>query len=324
MLVREERPQEVARDLAERLRQIAGPFDIERLLAEEVRIESVESYYRQSLLAYLMIHNRQGALHYALDDGGFAAQADIVRSVIEDIEAEDVLELASGTGFNASLLAATALTTRFCGVDLMPNHVRIARARARSRGLENLKFLRGDMHCLPLSSGSFDLAYAIEGFCHAVDLEAAISEAGRMLRPGGRFVVIDGFLSRPPASLTPDEQTAVSLFDKALAVSRTWTVGDFISAAERHHLRLIRLEDLSHRVVSDTARIARISRRFFRHRRLARAVHRALPRRLVANSVAGILGPLMTEIGYSYNAVVLERCRQATQVMSVGRGLSCS
>jgi ubiquinone/menaquinone biosynthesis C-methylase UbiE len=49
----------------------------------------------------------------------------------------------------------------------------------------------GSMTALPFPSGSFDCAYATESLEHAVDIESAVAEICRVVRPGGRIVIID-------------------------------------------------------------------------------------------------------------------------------------
>jgi ubiquinone/menaquinone biosynthesis C-methylase UbiE len=49
----------------------------------------------------------------------------------------------------------------------------------------------GSMTDLPFGSGSFDAAYATESLEHAVDIERAVAELCRIVRPGGRIVIID-------------------------------------------------------------------------------------------------------------------------------------
>lgn len=49
----------------------------------------------------------------------------------------------------------------------------------------------GSMTDLPFASGAFDAAYATESLEHAVDIEGAVSELCRIVRPGGRIVIID-------------------------------------------------------------------------------------------------------------------------------------
>ena len=60
-----------------------------------------------------------------------------------------------------------------------------------------MRVIQGDYEDTILPAGSFDGAYALESTCHwhGADKSALLSEAHRLLRPGGRLVVADGFLS---------------------------------------------------------------------------------------------------------------------------------
>jgi malonyl-CoA O-methyltransferase len=49
----------------------------------------------------------------------------------------------------------------------------------------------GSMTCLPFADASFDAAYATESLEHAVDIDAAVRELCRIVKPGGRIVIID-------------------------------------------------------------------------------------------------------------------------------------
>ncbi len=55
----------------------------------------------------------------------------------------------------------------------------------------SLERVAGSMTALPLATGSCDGAFATESLEHAVDIEAAVSELCRVVRPGGRIIVID-------------------------------------------------------------------------------------------------------------------------------------
>ena len=55
----------------------------------------------------------------------------------------------------------------------------------------NLHTCAGSMTVLPFASGSFDGVYATESLEHAVDIEAAVAEMCRVLKPGGRLIIID-------------------------------------------------------------------------------------------------------------------------------------
>jgi len=55
----------------------------------------------------------------------------------------------------------------------------------------NLSRVAGSMLQLPFASASFDAAYATESLEHAVDIDLAVAEMCRILKPGGRLVIID-------------------------------------------------------------------------------------------------------------------------------------
>jgi SAM-dependent methyltransferase len=63
----------------------------------------------------------------------------------------------------------------------------IEQARRRTPGI---KFLTGDMEALPFGDASFDIVTGFNSFQYAANISAAFNEARRVLKPGGRFVVM--------------------------------------------------------------------------------------------------------------------------------------
>lgn len=99
---------------------------------------------------------------------------------------ERVLDLATGTGDLA--LAAADRGARVAGLDLAPRMVRLARAKP---GAGRVRFLVGDMTALPLPPASVDVVTTGYGLRNVPDLDRALAEIGRVLRPGGRFLSLD-------------------------------------------------------------------------------------------------------------------------------------
>ena len=99
----------------------------------------------------------------------------------------DVLEIAIGTGRN---LPHYPPDIRLTAVELSPQMQEIARRRAAELGRE-LGLRLGDAQALDFPDESFDTVVCTFGLCTIPDEHKAVAEAYRVLRPGGRFVLIE-------------------------------------------------------------------------------------------------------------------------------------
>jgi SAM-dependent methyltransferase len=77
---------------------------------------------------------------------------------------------------------------RYVGIDLSPSMLRRIRRRIGKRGLRQVEVLRGDATEVPLPDGSADLFLSYWGLHCFDDPSAALVEAARVLKPGGRLV----------------------------------------------------------------------------------------------------------------------------------------
>lgn len=98
-----------------------------------------------------------------------------------------VLEVAVGTGRNLSCYPAGVELT---GVDLSPRMLEIARDRAAGLGIP-VTLLEGDAEALPFDDGAFDTVVCALGLCSIPDNRRAVAEMARVLRPGGRLLLLD-------------------------------------------------------------------------------------------------------------------------------------
>jgi ubiquinone/menaquinone biosynthesis C-methylase UbiE len=99
----------------------------------------------------------------------------------------EVLEVAVGTGLNfPDYPDAVTLT----GIDLSEDMLDIARTRASELG-RSVTLLQGNAHSLPFDDAAFDTVVCTFGLCAIPDLDTAIDEMHRVLRPGGRLVLVD-------------------------------------------------------------------------------------------------------------------------------------
>jgi len=109
----------------------------------------------------------------------------LARSALPLLEPGDVLDIASGDGVLAELLAPHA--DRYVCVDSSPRVV--AAARERLRRFRNVEVLEGDMHALPFTEPGFDLVVLMHALTYAEKPAQAVAEAARVLRPGGRLLL---------------------------------------------------------------------------------------------------------------------------------------
>lgn len=100
-----------------------------------------------------------------------------------------VADLGAGEGTLAQLLAARA--ERVIAVDLAENMVAVGSDLARQHGLQNLEFRAGDLESLPIQDAAVDLALFSQSLHHAQHPVRAVQEAHRILKPGGRVIVLD-------------------------------------------------------------------------------------------------------------------------------------
>lgn len=102
-----------------------------------------------------------------------------------------VIDLASGTGEPAiSLATRVGEQGHVTALDLSPELLAIAEQRARARGLNNLTVKQGDAHSLPFPAGHFDLATSRFGVMFFRDVEGALRELYRVLRPEARACLL--------------------------------------------------------------------------------------------------------------------------------------
>ncbi|MFZ3233775.1 MAG: methyltransferase domain-containing protein [Stellaceae bacterium] len=109
--------------------------------------------------------------------------------VLPPAGALDALDVGSGTGFLSLELAARG--HRVTGVDFAPSMIALAEHKAAERGLK-IRFEQGDAEQLPFARASFDLVISRHVLWTLPHPEAAIDEWLRVLRPGGRLVIVDG------------------------------------------------------------------------------------------------------------------------------------
>jgi ubiquinone/menaquinone biosynthesis C-methylase UbiE len=102
---------------------------------------------------------------------------------------ERVLELGCGGGYYAQQAAQfVGPTGRVCAIDISPDQV--AAAQARCAELAWVECREADIATLPFGDAEFDAVFAVQSLEYLSDLDAGLRQIHRMLRPGGRLIVV--------------------------------------------------------------------------------------------------------------------------------------
>ncbi len=173
----------LARDLVARLPEDEPILEADRrqaarVLAERARVAS-ESFRRQGADWDEM---------RALDLPAAAVEAALL-ALVPERDAGRLLDIGTGTGRVLELLAPRV--SQGLGVDASKAMLALARARLARAGIGHCAVRLADMYRLPLAEASFDIVVMQMVLHYAEDPAGALAEAARVLRPGGRLLVID-------------------------------------------------------------------------------------------------------------------------------------
>jgi demethylmenaquinone methyltransferase / 2-methoxy-6-polyprenyl-1,4-benzoquinol methylase len=111
-----------------------------------------------------------------------------------------VLDLCCGTGDLALSIQQQRPEATVIGLDFSANMLAIAHERANKAELQDISFQEGDALHLPFADNQFDGVVQAYGLRNVADYERNLQEVFRVLKPGGRFVILDMSHPRPPIS----------------------------------------------------------------------------------------------------------------------------
>jgi ArsR family transcriptional regulator len=178
---------EAARQLARNVLALVEADDA-TLARDRERLAQVKREHAEAARRYFAA-NAAGwdtirALHVAED-----AVEKAVLSALGPRQFDSFLDLGTGTGRMLELLAP--LYSRAVGVDASTDMLAVARANLSRAGAGEAQVRLGDIYNLPLARDSFDVVTIHQVLHFLDDPERALAEAARVLRPGGRLLIVD-------------------------------------------------------------------------------------------------------------------------------------
>lgn len=155
--------------------------DLERLeVVRAQRTEQAQRYFSANAAEW----NRLRSLHVAETD----VEAALLK-LVEGRKFDAHLDIGTGTGRILELLSGQV--ARSLGVDLSPDMLAIARARLTQAGLARAQVRLADLFELPAEDSTFDLVTLHQVLHYLDDPGRAVTEAARVLRPGGALLIAD-------------------------------------------------------------------------------------------------------------------------------------
>ena len=113
-----------------------------------------------------------------------------VEMPLAKIKGKQVLEVGPGAGGHSALFARHGAVVT--AIDITPSRAKATAAKFRLLGAdaEGCRAMQGDTEALPFADGSFDIVYSNGVLHHTADTEKALDEVFRVLKPGGRAVIM--------------------------------------------------------------------------------------------------------------------------------------
>jgi tocopherol O-methyltransferase len=192
--------------------------------------DKVRRYYLAATQDYLRYYEASWHqhMHYGFDRNlprGGNPTENMVKYMAEvaGIRAADVvLDAGCGVGGSSSWLAKE-IGCRCVGITLVPFQAALARGFAAKKGVVGTSFVANDFTRPAFAPESFDVVWALESFDHAPDKRAWVADMFRLLKPGGRLIIADGFQAEKL------EPARAETYRKFLA---GWAVPHLCTAAE--------------------------------------------------------------------------------------------
>jgi len=153
--------------------------------AGQEKLQQVQSQFGAAAADYVT-----SQVHASGQDLGWIVEAAALSGT------ERVLDVATGAGHTAFALAPYA--AEVVALDITQEMLTVAQQAASERRLHNIRFLEGNAQALPCADASFDVVACRHAAHHFPDLHQGVREWARVLKPGGKLVLVDSMAPEEP------------------------------------------------------------------------------------------------------------------------------
>lgn len=166
---------------------------------------------------------------------------------------DHLLDAGCGIG-GSSIYLVKNFNCNATGISIVPYQIERAIEKAKEHGVsDKVTFKVADYCDMPFEDNSFSVVWAIESVCYALDKETFLKEAYRVLKPGGRLIVADGY--RTGKSLNKKEESIMTKWEDGYAVHRLATDTEFETGIASVGFQSRRIEDATGLVMPSAKRL---------------------------------------------------------------------
>ncbi|MDQ6693659.1 MAG: methyltransferase domain-containing protein [Chloroflexota bacterium] len=194
----------------------------------------------ESIDTHKLVQEQFGAVASAYTVSAGHSDKDALQRVVElakPVPSDVALDIATGAGHVA--LALAPHVAQVTAYDLTPQMLEETAHNAAARGLHNLTTQEGAAESLPYRDSSFEIVTCRIAPHHFADIQKAVDEMARVLKPGGRVVVVD---TTVPESETEDRQINYIEWRRDPSHVRNYPPGEWRSIFEKAGLQVTYLE----------------------------------------------------------------------------------
>ncbi len=151
---------------------------------------------------------------------------------------------------------------RVTGVSISTRQVHYAKLHAERHGVtDKVVFEVADFCRMPFPDESFDVVWALESACHALNKGDFLKEAWRVLRRGGRLVVCDGFLLQ--REFNKRQWQAVVTCLNGWAVPNLCSRKEFASLLEVSNFNQVTVDDITRQTLPSARHMYKVAKRLY-------------------------------------------------------------
>jgi ubiquinone/menaquinone biosynthesis C-methylase UbiE len=225
------------------------------------------------------------------------------------------LDAGCGVGGTSIHLAKKYPHIYFIGISIVPGQIFLAKKFAQEHHVsKNTEFILGDFLETSMPDTAFDGVFALESVNYAEDKKRFVMEAHRILKPGNKLVVIDGFLTKKPSNYFM--RVAYEYYRKIWVVPHMTDFQAFII-----HLKTAGFEDIAVRDISKQIRLSFIigflkNLSYFLSmgiKKSSKSKHTRLTRNPFINCILSIFSPLLVNSSRMVRYLTITACKKSKQ-----------